>query len=110
MWQQLVASLEMELANANDPIQRISILKKMAQTYRERQIDPRRAIELYEQILVDASFPKPKDGYIELPTKPGLGIDLDEKALTGKPFAWKPALSLGRLWRSENSVIQYPNY
>jgi len=51
MWQQLVASLEMELANANDPIQRISILKKMAQTYRERQIDPRRAIELYEQIL-----------------------------------------------------------
>ena len=41
----------MELANANDPIQRISILKKMAQTYRERQIDPRRAIELYEQIL-----------------------------------------------------------
>ena len=53
MWQQLVASLEMELANANDPIQRISILKKMAQTYRERQIDPRRAIELYEQILVE---------------------------------------------------------
>ncbi len=51
MWQQLVASLEMELANANDPIQRISILKKMAQTYRERQIDPRRAIELFEQIL-----------------------------------------------------------
>ena len=51
MWQQLVASLEMELSNANDPIQRISILKKMAQTYRERQIDPRRAIELFEQIL-----------------------------------------------------------
>ncbi|MDB4960727.1 MAG: Tetratricopeptide 2 repeat protein [Myxococcales bacterium] len=53
MWQQLVASLEHELATANDPIQRISILKKMAQTYRERQIDPRRAIELYEQILTE---------------------------------------------------------
>jgi len=53
MWQQLVASLEHELATANDPIQRISILKKMAQTYRERQIDPRRAIELYEQILAE---------------------------------------------------------
>ncbi|MBA3460200.1 MAG: tetratricopeptide repeat protein, partial [Deltaproteobacteria bacterium] len=51
MWQQLVASLENELANANDPVQRVSILKKMAQTYRERQIDPRRAIELFEQIL-----------------------------------------------------------
>ncbi len=53
MWQQLVASLEHELATANDPIQRISILKKMAQTYRERQIDPRRAIELYEQVLAE---------------------------------------------------------
>ncbi len=53
MWQQLVASLEHELATANDPIQRISILKKMAQTYRERQIDPRRAIELFEQILAE---------------------------------------------------------
>jgi len=53
MWQQLVASLEHELATANDPIQRISILKKMAQTYRERQIDPRRAIELYEQVLTE---------------------------------------------------------
>ncbi len=53
MWQQLVASLEHELATANDPIQRISILKKMAQTYRERQIDPRRAIELYEKVLAE---------------------------------------------------------
>ena len=52
----------------------------------------------------------PKDGYIELPTKPGLGIDLDEETLTRKPFAWKPALSLGRLWKTDNRVLQYPNY
>ncbi|HEY4177231.1 MAG TPA: tetratricopeptide repeat protein [Kofleriaceae bacterium] len=51
MWQQLVASLEHELATANDPVQRVSVLKKMASTYRERQIDPLRAIELYEQVL-----------------------------------------------------------
>ena len=69
-----------------------------------------RDIQLYEEILKDASFPLPKDGYIELPTKPGLGIDLDENALTRKPFAWKPALSLGRLWKTDNRVMQYPNY
>ncbi len=53
MWQKLVAELEGELARANDPIQRLSILKKMAQTFRERQIEPRRAIELYEMILAE---------------------------------------------------------
>jgi len=33
---------------------------------------------------------KPKNGYIELPTAPGLGIDVDEDALRkfpGKPYA-----------------------
>ena len=33
---------------------------------------------------------KPKNGYIELPTAPGLGIDVDENALKkfpGKPYA-----------------------
>ena len=33
--------------------QRTHVLKKMAQTYRERQIDPRRAIELYEQVIAE---------------------------------------------------------
>jgi L-alanine-DL-glutamate epimerase-like enolase superfamily enzyme len=28
---------------------------------------------------------KPKNGYIELPTAPGLGVDLDEKALAKAP-------------------------
>ncbi|HUS32223.1 MAG TPA: tetratricopeptide repeat protein, partial [Kofleriaceae bacterium] len=53
MWQQLVASLEREVEMAGDPISRMQALKKMAQTYRERQIDPRRAIDLYEQVLTE---------------------------------------------------------
>src|SRR5262245_4867273 len=51
MWEQLVTSLEHEVAVAPGPTQRTHVLKKMAQTYRERQIDPRRAVELYEQII-----------------------------------------------------------
>ncbi|MCX5742930.1 MAG: tetratricopeptide repeat protein, partial [Proteobacteria bacterium] len=51
MWEQLVATLEQEVANAPTEAHRAVVLKKMAQTYRERQIEPRRAIELYEQIL-----------------------------------------------------------
>lgn len=52
---------------------------------------------LYETIMKDP-FPVPKDGFIELPTKPGLGVELDEKALTGKPFKYRPGLVLGGLW------------
>ncbi|MDX2088094.1 MAG: hypothetical protein SFX73_09595 [Kofleriaceae bacterium] len=53
MWQQLVASLEDEVARAGDPVSRMQAIKKMAQTYRERQIDPRRAIDLYEQVFAE---------------------------------------------------------
>ncbi|HMG55958.1 MAG TPA: hypothetical protein VK601_20810, partial [Kofleriaceae bacterium] len=53
MWEQLVSSLEHEVAAAPTATQRTHVLKKMAQTYRERQIEPRRAIELYEQIVTD---------------------------------------------------------
>jgi tetratricopeptide (TPR) repeat protein len=53
MWEQLVQSLETEVASAGDPITRMQSLKKMAQTYRERQLEPRRAIELYEQVLAE---------------------------------------------------------
>ncbi|HEY1546335.1 MAG TPA: hypothetical protein VGG28_00875, partial [Kofleriaceae bacterium] len=53
MWEQLVVSLEHEVAAAGDPITRMQSLKKMAQTYRERQLEPRRAIELYEQVLTE---------------------------------------------------------
>ena len=37
---------------------------------------------------------KPKNGYIELPTTPGLGIDVDEEALTKFPGKVYPARSL----------------
>jgi tetratricopeptide (TPR) repeat protein len=53
MWEQLVTSLESEVAAAGDPVTRMQSLKKMAQTYRERQLEPRRAIELYEQVLTE---------------------------------------------------------
>ena len=53
MWEQLVQSLETEVASAGDPVTRMQSLKKMAQTYRERQLEPRRAIELYEQVLAE---------------------------------------------------------
>ncbi len=53
MWDQLVQSLETEVASAGDPVTRTQTLKKMAQTYRERQLEPRRAIELYEQVFAE---------------------------------------------------------
>jgi galactonate dehydratase len=52
---------------------------------------------LYEEILKEP-FPIPKGGFIELPTGPGLGVELDEKALTKKPFKFRPGLVLGGLW------------
>ncbi len=51
MWEQLVASLEHEVATAPSAAARAHAVKKMAQTYRERQIEPRRAIELYEDVI-----------------------------------------------------------
>src|SRR5688500_8918105 len=53
MWQQLVASLEQEVANATSLEHRTAVLKKMAQTFRERQIDPRRTIELFEEVITN---------------------------------------------------------
>jgi L-alanine-DL-glutamate epimerase-like enolase superfamily enzyme len=35
-----------------------------------------------------------KDSYIELPTGPGLGVDLDERALARHPYAALPARAL----------------
>ena len=37
---------------------------------------------------------KPKNGYIDLPTAPGLGIDLDEEALKQHPAKVYPARNL----------------
>ena len=35
---------------------------------------------------VTVGYLEPEDGYIELPTRPGLGVDVDEAALTAKPY------------------------
>lgn len=51
MWDQLVTSLEAEASDALDGQARVATLHRMAQTFRERQLEPRRAIALYEEIL-----------------------------------------------------------
>ena len=64
-----------------------------------------RDVPLYEALLTEGPFPLPKNGFIELPTKPGLGIDIDEKELTRRPFEWRSALHLGSLYKV-NPLIQ----
>ena len=68
-----------------------------------------RDVPIYEDVVKEGSWPLPKNGYIELPTKPGLGIDIDEKALTRKPFEWKKSLGLGSLWKS-NPLMNRPDH
>jgi tetratricopeptide (TPR) repeat protein len=53
MWEELVTGLESDLAAAPDVTVRTNALRRMAQTYRERQIEPRRAIDAYEQLLTE---------------------------------------------------------
>ena len=40
---------------------------------------------LYDEILTD-DFPILRDGYVDVPAKPGLGIDIDEEAIAGVPI------------------------
>src|SRR5262249_42717423 len=51
MWESLIAVLEKEAAAAQGPREKADALKRMASVYRERQVDPRRAIALYEEAL-----------------------------------------------------------
>ena len=51
MWEQLVGMLEQEAQAAVTPEARAEALRRIAQVYRERQVNPRRAIQLYEEIL-----------------------------------------------------------
>lgn len=46
-----------------------------------------------------------KDGYIDLPTKPGLGIEIDEEALADKIYdgSWETP----RLWHDDGSVADW---
>ncbi|MBK9033603.1 MAG: tetratricopeptide repeat protein [Myxococcales bacterium] len=51
MWEQLVAVLEGEAAAAQSGGERADTLRRIANTYRERQVEPRRAIALYEEVV-----------------------------------------------------------
>jgi tetratricopeptide (TPR) repeat protein len=55
MWASLVGVLEHEAQSAQTPEKRAEALRRIAQVYRERQVNPRRAIALYEEVL--AVFP-----------------------------------------------------
>ncbi|MBT8493618.1 MAG: tetratricopeptide repeat protein [Deltaproteobacteria bacterium] len=50
-WQSLIGVLEQEAEQAQNPTERADALRRIAQTYRERHINPRRAIALYEEVL-----------------------------------------------------------
>ncbi len=54
MWDNMVKVQEAELARTTDPKSRVAILKRLVQIYRDRQVDPERAIELYKEILETA--------------------------------------------------------
>lgn len=51
MWDNMVRVQEAELARAVDPRKRLEIIKRLAQIYRDRQVNPQRAIELYSEML-----------------------------------------------------------
>ncbi len=51
MWDNMVKVQEAELARTTDLKSRVSILKRLVQIYRDRQVDPERAIQLYREIL-----------------------------------------------------------
>ena len=49
----------------------------------------------YYEEVVKEPFPIMKDEFIELPTKPGLGIELNEEALGNRPYKY---FNIGNLW------------
>ncbi len=51
MWESLVGVLEQEAEQATSPQARAEALRRIAQVYRERQVNPRRAISIYEEII-----------------------------------------------------------
>jgi galactonate dehydratase len=53
-----------------------------------------------DELLVDASLVQVKQGYLELPTAPGLGIDIDEAAIAAHP-------PKGRQWASAIRVADH---
>ncbi len=51
-------------------------------------------IPYYKEIVKDP-FPVVKDEFVDLPTKPGLGIELNEEALANRPYKY---FNIGGLW------------
>ncbi len=51
MWESLVGVLEQEAQQATSPEARAEALRRIAQVYRERKVNPRRTIALYEEVL-----------------------------------------------------------
>ncbi|MBW1765485.1 MAG: galactonate dehydratase [Deltaproteobacteria bacterium] len=51
----------------------------------------------YGEILKE-HFLVPKDGFIELPKSPGLGLELDEEAVSRQPFKYRRGTTLSGLW------------
>ena len=51
---------------------------------------------LYDRILTE-NFVRLKDGYVSVPMKPGLGVELDEGELSRMDY--RPIGDLGRLFR-----------
>ncbi|HKE17623.1 MAG TPA: tetratricopeptide repeat protein [Kofleriaceae bacterium] len=52
MWESLVGMLEQEAQAAATPEARAEALRRIAQVYRDRQVNPRRAIQIYEEIVL----------------------------------------------------------
>jgi tetratricopeptide (TPR) repeat protein len=55
MWESLVSALEKEAAAAPSPRERAEAMRRIAQVYRERQVDPRKAISLYEAAIAQSA-------------------------------------------------------
>ncbi|HVV85065.1 MAG TPA: hypothetical protein VHE35_18500, partial [Kofleriaceae bacterium] len=111
-WDQLVHSLEAEAAAAGAgdvrPGDRADTLRRIAQTYRERQVEPRRAIELFEEVVDikpddDASLKALLEMYEREGDDPGVArtlrrqLELDSRRLAADPSA-QPRPGGGRDW------------
>jgi galactonate dehydratase len=59
----------------------------------------------YGEILKE-HFLVPKDGFIELPKTPGLGLELDEEAVTKKPFQYRRGTTLSGLWKDLETFVK----
>ena len=59
----------------------------------------------YGEILKE-HFLVPKDGFIELPKKPGLGLELDEEAVSKQPFQYRRGTTLSGLWENLETFVK----